>query len=128
MEIPADLRKKLVSEIRFVIEKIRTEKDLRAKVYYFSGIYGEMLRLLNINFDPQLLFAHNVLNAAYITIRTRADAFVLGRDTVIDFPDAFFDKLNLLLEDLAKSIEQNQEPYKILQDISNLTYIPTGNG
>lgn len=128
MQIPEDLRKKLVSEIRFVVGKIRTEQDLRTRTYYLSGIHGEMLRLVNINFDPHLLFAHNVLNAAFTTIRGRADAIVLGRDIVINFPPGFFDKLSSLLDGLATSIELDKELYKILQDISNLAYIGTGNG
>ena len=87
-----------------------------------------MLRLLNINFDSHLLFAHNVLHAAFGTMRGRADAIVLARDVVINFPPGFFEKLSSLLDELAIVIEQNGELYKILQDIFNLAYITTGNG
>ena len=128
MEIPRNLREKLVREIRFVVEKIRTEPDLRTKIYYFSGVYAEMLRILNINFDPQLLFAHNLMNNSYQTMRVRADTVVLGRDTTIDFPDGFFDRLCSLLEELANNIANNQNLYQTLQNISCLSYITTGNG
>jgi len=128
MKIDANLRKKLVNEIRFVVEKIRTEKDLRTKIYYYSGVYGEMLRILNIDFDPQLLFAHNVINNSYEMMRVRADTIVLGRDTVIDFPDGFFDRLCSLLEELASNIENDQDIYQTLQNISCLSFVNTGNG
>lgn len=128
MRIQKNLRERLVHEIRFVVEKIRTEGDIRPKIYYFSGIYGEMLRILNINFDPQLLFAHNVINNSYQTMRVRADTIVLGGDTTINFPDGFFEQLCSLLEDLAFCIERDQDLYRILQDISCLSYITTGNG
>lgn len=128
MPIPTNLREKLVREIGFVVNKIRTEKDLRTRVYYYSGIYGEMLRILNISFDRQLLFAHNTLNNSYQMMRARADTIVLGRDTVIDFPDGFFDRLCSLLEELAEKIRTNQNLHLTLQNISCLSYITTGNG
>jgi hypothetical protein len=128
MKIPSELRSKLVNEIKFVAEKMRTEKDLRAKVYYFSGIHGEMFRIFNFHFDPQLLFAHNVLNYAYEAMRARSDAIVMGRDALIDFPDGFFDRLCECLEKLASAIENDQDPYPVLQDISCLVYVTTGNG
>jgi len=117
-----------VREISFVVDRVRTERDLRTRVYYYSGIYGEMLRILNISFDPQLLFAHNVMNNSYQLLRARSDTVVLGRDTTIDFPDGFFDRLCSLLEELADNIENNRDLYQTLQNISCLSYISTGNG
>jgi hypothetical protein len=128
MNLPTDLRERLVSEIRFVIERIRTESDLRKRVYYFSGVYGEMFRLLNISYDPQLLFAHNVINGSYQLMRALSDAIVLGRDTTIVFPDDFFDRLCALLEELANQIANDQDTYRTLEAISCLSYINTGNG
>jgi len=128
MEISSDLRSKLVKEIRFVVESIRAETDLRKKIYYFSAVYGEMFRIFNINFDRQLVFAHGVLNFSYQNLKARADAIVLGRDTVIDFPDGFFDRLCEYLEQLASVIENDQDSYAVLQDILCLAYISTGNG
>jgi hypothetical protein len=128
MEIPTNLREKLVREIRFVVDKIRAERELRTKVYYYSGVYGEMSRILNISFDPQLLFAHNTINTSYEMMRARSDTIVLGRDVTIDFPDGFFDRVCSLLEELASNIENNQNLYQTLQNISCLSYIITGNG
>lgn len=128
MDIPTQFREKLVKEIRFIVEKIRTEADPRTKIYYFSGVYGEMYRLLNMRLDRQLLFAHNVLNFAYQTMKSRADVVIIGRDTLIDFPDGFFETLAAYLDRLANSIEKNENLYPILQDIACLTYITTGNG
>jgi len=128
MDIPTNLREKLVREIRFVADRIKKERELRTKVYYYSGVYGEMLRLLNISFDPQLLFAHSVIQDSYQSLRARSDTIVLGRDTTISFPDGFFDGLCSLLEELAKNIEKNQDIYQTLQSISCLSFITTGNG
>jgi hypothetical protein len=128
MELPADLRQRLVNEIRFVAERIRAEPDLRKKIYYFSGVYGEMFRLLNISYDPQLLFAHNTMSNSYQLMRALSDAIVLGRDTTVIFPDDFFDRLCALLEELANRIVNDQDIYRTLEAISCLSYISTGNG
>jgi len=128
VEIPSELRTRLVNEIRFVADRIRIEKDPRTKLYYYSGIYGEMLRIFNFHFDPQLLFCHNVLNYTYQGMKSRADIIVMGKDTLIDFPDGFFDKLCEYLERLASDIETNHDLYPTLQAISCLAYITTGNG
>lgn len=128
MKIPSELRTKLVKEIMFVAEKIRTEREPRKKIYYLSGVHGEMFRIFNLSFDKQLVFAHDVLNYAYQAMRTRADVIVMGRDDLIDFPDGYFDKLGELLKQLAEAIEKDQDFYEILQEISCLTYITTGNG
>lgn len=128
MNLPADLRERLVNEIRFIAERINTQPDLRKKVYYFSGVYGEMFRLLNMSCDPQLLFAHNILSSAYQSMRALSDAIELGRDTTIVFPDNFFERLCALLEELANQIANNQDTYNTLQGISCLSYINTGNG
>ena len=61
-------------------------------------------------------------------MRTRSDIIILGKDTVIDFPEGFFEKLSECLEELAKNIENNQDTYAVLQKISLLAYISTGNG
>ena len=128
MNLPNDLRQRLVSEIRFVVEKIRTEPDLRKKVYYFSGVYGEMFRLFNISYDPQLLFAHNIMTNSYQQMRALSDTIVLGRDMNVVFPDDFFDRLCTLLEELASQIANDQDTYRTLETISCLSYINTGNG
>jgi len=128
MEIPKELRERLVKEIKFIAEKMRAESDPRVKMFYFSGVYGEMLRLANIHFDKQLLFAHNVLNYAYQTMKGRVDIVVMGRDRLIDLPDALFDRLCERLEQLASCIEKDEELYQTLQEISLLAYIATGNG
>ena len=61
-------------------------------------------------------------------MRNRSDVIILGKDTVIDFPEGFFEKLGDCLEELAKSIESDQDTYAVLQKISSLAYISTGNG
>jgi len=68
------------------------------------------------------------MNNSYQLLRARSDTVVLGRDTTIDFPDGFFDRLCSLLEELADNIENNRDLYQTLQNISCLSYISTGNG
>lgn len=112
----------------FVVEKIRTEPDIRKKVYYYSGIHSEMSRIINQNFDRQLLFAHNVLNNSYQWLRARTDAIILARDSTIDIPGDLFGRLCSVLIALGTNISNDTDLYKPLEDISCMTYITTGNG
>jgi len=128
LNISNELREKLVNEIMFVVEKIRTEPDIRKKVYYYSAIYGEMSRVINLSFDRQLLFAHNVLNNSYQLLRARTDSLVLARDSTVDIPGNLFDRICTVLTDLGERIARDQDLYKPLEDISCMTYITTGNG
>ncbi len=128
MKISRRFREELVQEIQFVVKKIREEQELRRKVFYYSGVYGLVSRIFNLNFDPELVFMHLVLNATYGALKDRANNIVLGRDTLIEFPDDLFDKLCDALETLAEEIENDAKTYHTLQKIANLAYVTTGNG
>lgn len=128
MKIPKNFREELVKEINFVAERMRKEPDPRKKLYYYSGVYGLVNRTFNINFDPELLFMHLILNSTYGIMKSRVDAIILGRDTLIEVPDNLFDRLSDALEELAENVEKNEETYLTLQKIANLAYVTTGNG
>lgn len=128
MKISEALRQELVKELRYVVDRVRTESDPRKKIYFFSGAYGHIQRVFNIDFDPQLLLMHFILNGAYEILRGRTDAMILGRDTLIDIPEAVLNGLCDALEELAKEIESDRDTYLTLQRIVSLAYIGTGNG
>jgi len=128
MDISENLREELVNEINFVISKIREEVDLRKKIFFYSGIYGLVNRIFNIRFDPQLVFMHLVLNTSFSLINDRINAIVLGKDTLVEIPDNFFDRLCNALEELARNIAEDEDTYTVLQRIATISYLTTGNG
>ena len=128
MQISTDFRKILVDELRLVAQKVREEKDIRRKIFFFSGAYGVVFRLLNFSFDPELVLIHGVLNMTYNSADALQTRIERGEESLIRIPDDFFDKLANLTEELATAIEEDKNIYGILQEIATLSYTLTGNG
>lgn len=127
MKISKTHKEILLKEIQIVREKISQEKELRKKVFYYSAIYSEIARLYNHEYNPHLQFMHFVLNVSYNAMRDRLNMIVAG-DTTVPFPDNFFDELDKLLEKMQENIRNDEETYSVLEKISNLTYLLSGNG
>lgn len=128
MKIKAHMKETLVSELRLVAEKMKEEEDIRKKNYFFSATYGTVNRIFNINFDPELVLVHNVLNMSYSTADALLRSIERGEERIIQIPDNFFDKLASLTEELATAIEEDKNIYGVLQKIAALSYSLTGNG
>jgi len=128
IKISPELRKALVEEFRLVEKKIREEKTIRKKLFFLSATYGQVTRVFNISYDPQLILMHLVLNAAYSTIGEVVKRIQEGRETVIKLPENYFEKLAELIKELAELIEKDEDTYSVLQKIAVLTYAITGNG
>ena len=127
MEISAKNKKILVNEIRTVVEYMSGNNDARQKMFFFSAVFGVVNRIMNIECDPELVFVHQVTNAAYNIINTNLIMATQGQTTPT-IPTPVFDKLQEVLEDLATYIEEGKKTYPVLQRISNLAYSTSGNG
>ena len=130
MNIPGNYKKVIAKEFRGIVEKMKGTKDLSEKMYFFSATYGVVSRVFNLEFDPVLVFAHFVLNAACSTINGRLLALKGGQDNVVQIPENLFDSLQKAVERLAENIEtgNKDEFFKNLQKIANLSFATTGNG
>jgi len=124
MKISEKNKKKLLREIKFVIDRMKEEKDPKSKLYYFTAIYGAMSRVFNEEFIPDLIFAHVILNAVYSNLISRID----NPDDVIKLPENIFNKLQTTTEELYNTIEKNKDLYEPLKKFSLLTFVTTGNG
>lgn len=130
MNIPENYKIIIVKEFREIVEKMKGTEDLSEKMYFFSATYGVVSRVFNLEFDPILVFAHMVLNAAHSTINARLLALMGQQDKVIQIPENLFDSLQKAVERLAANIEtgNKDEFFKNLQKIANLSFATTGNG
>ncbi len=130
MNISDEHRRIIVDEFRSIAARMRDTSDQYRKLYWFSAAYGVVTRVFNLEFDATLVFIHMVLNGAYNTINARAAAISQGTDRAINIPEGLFDSLNEVLEELAENIETDNEQdiFRNLQRIANLTYVTTGNG
>lgn len=128
MNLSQDMRKILTDEINYVVKQMRNTDDPLAKLYFFSAVYGATFRLLNIQFAPELVFAHHVLNNAYNQIHAVVSSISRGEETLAHVPPTLFDRLEETLEELAAKVERDEQLYPELQKIANLAYSTTGNG
>ena len=128
MEIDDQFKNILVEEFRLVASKIRDESDMRRKNFFFSATYGVVHRIINIDFDPELVIIHNVLNSTYTIVNNLQNSIESGTEKIIQIPMFLFDKLADLLDDLAGAIQEGKNTYEIIQKIAVLSYMLTGNG
>lgn len=128
MNITDNFRKTIVSEFRYVAEKMREEKQSAQKLYFFSAAYGVVFRIINLEFDPTLVFIHNVLQHTHVTINSMALRIEGKEERVIQIPEKVFESLVEALEELSNKIEIDTDVSPTLQRISNIAYVTTGNG
>lgn len=124
MKISESNKKKLIEEIKFVIEKMKSEKDPAAKLYYFSAIHGTMQKLYNIEYNSDLVFAHMVIGATFNTLNSRLSI----QDRVIQLPPEIFDKLIAVTEELKNTLEKDGNLYNVLKKYVILGLVTSGNG
>jgi hypothetical protein len=63
MNLSENIKKALINEIQIVREKMKGEENPSKKMFFYSGIYSEISRLFNREWNPQLQFMHMILNA-----------------------------------------------------------------
>ena len=128
MKISKSLKEKLVGDLSFTRKRMKEEQDFRRKMYYFSISYVSANRILNVQFDKELLFLSFVLQQSYQMISARVDQIQLGGDTVIPLPDQFFERLTASFKRVEGAVRKGGSLEDVLQDLVVLAYSTTGNG
>ncbi len=128
MNLSKGMQKRFTDEIDFVVGQMRRSSDAVTKIYFFSAVHGMAQRIINMEFDPELAFIHNILSAAFTTINGRLAILSQGQERGTGIPDKLFDKLEEALEEMADNIRRGENTYPVLEKISNLAYSTTGNG
>lgn len=127
MKIPNDLKKRLLNEFDFCIQRIQEEEHIRKKLYYFSGTYGAVERIMRLHLDRQLLLVHAILNLCYNSLiglvqsRERGD---IARELPSDLSETLAEYLNELRNELA----EDKDTYKTLEKIVALGFRASGPG
>ena len=128
MNISPEMQKNFTSEIRFVIERMQATANATEKLYFFSAVYAQAQRIVNFEYDPELMFIFQVVQLVYGMLNARMSAMKIGQEAGISIPDGLFDSLEGALEELADAIDKGIESYSALQKMVNLAYSTTGNG
>ena len=128
IELSDNLRKAVADEFRYAAERIREEKDLARKNYFFSAAYAVVYRVFNLEFDPSLILVHDVLQRTYRNIDTRLTAIGDSQEKVIRIPEGLFDRLAKHLDELGDAIYNKKDITEPLRKIAIISYVTTGNG
>ncbi len=129
MDISDDYKHAIVEELGRVAPLLRDPNvEPLSKMYYFSAIHGIINRVINFDYDPGLTFLFNVLQLAHQAVTTRVNALANRQEIGIQLPPNYFNLLGDTIADLAERIEANQSVYDVLERLSVLTYVTTGNG
>ena len=128
MNISPEMQKSFTKEIRFVIERMKATSDTTEKLYFFSAVYGQAQRIINFEYDPELMFIYQVMQLVYGMLNARISVIKTGQEVGISIPDGLFDSLEGALGELADKVDKGMESYFALQNMLNLAYTTTGNG
>lgn len=123
MKLSPEYRNMLIKEIGYCRNKMEEEREPLRKTFFYSGIYGVINRVLNIEFDPQLSFMYFVFGSTYTMINN-----YYSEESVLKLPQNFFDLLCRYLQELEVKIGSDEDTYGVLEKIANLTMLTDGNG
>lgn len=128
MNISDEFRSLIVSEIDFVLKKVDKSENPSEMLYYFSSIPGVIQRTFNIEYNPDLVFAHFILRSTHQAFLNRLTAIQQGGDTTIPLEKMHFDRLSSITKELAVTIKKKQDMDNTLKKYIILSYSLTGNG
>lgn len=124
MKIKEENKQSIISELEFSIQKMKEEQNPKTKLYFFSAVYGILQRIFNIDYDPDLVFAHFVINQVYNNIA----AAHMNPDPIIKLPEDLFERLTVVTGDFLEAIKKDENLYEVLKKYSLIGYVALGNG
>lgn len=130
MQLPDNLRERLVSELKTAIMLMRQSESLREKLLYFSVTYLEVGRIINWQWDADLVLIWLVTQQVHQRATPKLQSMLQG-DRLAPLPDDYFEHLIQATSDLADYIETNGSSdvlAELMGRFSMLAYLTTGNG
>ena len=127
MKINKIFRTAIINEIKFVLKKMKESTSFEKKLFYFSAIPAELLRVFNLEYDQDILYIHHVINHTHIMFQQRIINIKAG-DTTVVIDDRQIDRLESLINDVINVIEQNKKFYNVLKAFIELAYSTSCNG
>jgi len=124
---------RLVKEYRYALERMRKEEQAARKLYYFSVFYGEAQRILNWEWDTDIVLIYTLTHYVY----NQVSGAVKSPDMIKTLPvnwDIVFAKLTQTSSNLTDFLENapktksREKLLSILGDFSEIAYSVSGNG
>ena len=127
MKLSKTFRDIIVNEIEFVVTKMKESAEIEKKIFYFSAIPAELLRVFNLEYDPDLLYIQHIINATHVAFQQRIAAIQRG-DTVVPITNEQMDSLEYSSVELGNRFKENKKMDDILREFIILSYSTSGNG
>lgn len=128
MDINDSFREIIVKEINYATNKMGETSDLREKLFYFTAVYNVIHRIFNLEYDPDLVYLHFILQETYKAFVARLHAMQREGEEVIPLTEEHFQKLIRHTKQLAANIRAKKGIDDILKKLVLLSYTTTGNG
>jgi hypothetical protein len=128
MKIAKNLREYLVAECRTAAKLMDDHGAPTDKVFYFSAVFAGFQRVVNIDYEDELVLALTVTQSAHALLQARVDAELMGREQSIQMAPNFYGHLANSVRKLADQMEQNKSMVVPLTELCVLSYTTTGNG
>jgi len=117
----------IVTEIKYSLNKMDEAASVEEKLYYFSAVHGIFHRVFNIEFSPELLFAHFIFNEAFKAFQQKLATMKMG-DLVFVIDDQQMGRLADLTKEFLAQFEAGKSTDDVLKKMVTLLYSVTGNG
>lgn len=128
MDISEQFRLKIAEEFKDASTRMAEERSALGKLYWFTAGFNMAQRIMNLEYDPDLLFLFTVCQAAHKQIQGRVAALTTGPELGAGLPDGLFNQLRNLTSELGAAIEANADLTQLLRRVAILGYSATGNG
>ena len=125
-----EFRQRLVEEYRYTATKMQESPQPAQKLYYFSVLWGEAQRILNLEWDRDLALIYMVAQSTYNQVTLLMQPQMISVSP-IDI-STVFTALTQATFDLATYLEKPEdnieELHQILGRFAEISYVANGNG
>lgn len=128
MKISEEFREQIAEEFEYAHQKMSAEQSPLRKLYWFTGSYSMAQRIMNLEYDDDLLFLFVVCQLAYERIQGRLATASRGADLGAGLPDDILMHLESMVAELGVAIKANADLTPMLKRMAVLGYSATGNG
>jgi len=120
----------IAKEIDFALQKMGDASTAEEKLYYFSAVHGVINRVMNFQFDPILVFAHQVLSTVHSAFMSRLAAMKGGGEKHLAVSPEMVEKLQETVIEFRTALQEKDQikVYHVLERFANIGYATTGNG
>jgi len=124
-----EYRQRFAKEYRYAVNKMQEVSDPSKKLFYFSVLFSEAQRILNLEWDRDLVLLYTVTQHTHAQITAS-----LSSSGVLPINwGVVFDKLTQVTSEIAAYYENGEnddikEIYRVLGNLAEISYSVSGNG